>query len=145
MTVNTKKSKTVKPATNRSRKWRILLIEDDTFLSGMYIAKMSLENFEVQLAIDGKEGLEMAKKCKPDLILLDLLLPKIDGYTVLKALKKDHALAPVPVVLLTNLNQQEDITKAMKFQIEDYLIKAHFMPSEVIEKIKKILRKKGKK
>ncbi len=145
MAAKLKKQTAKKSAANKTRKWKILLIEDDTFLSGMYIAKMSLEDFNVLLAIDGEEGLELAKKHKPDLILLDLLLPKIDGYTVLKTLKKNRALASIPVVLLTNLNQQTDINKAMKYQIEDYLIKAHFMPSEVIEKVKKILRKKGKK
>ncbi|MDD5567214.1 MAG: response regulator [Patescibacteria group bacterium] len=137
--IKTKKKITVSA---KSRKKRILLIEDDSFLSGMYIAKLTIENFEVLLASDGQEGIELAKKSKPDLILLDLLLPKVDGYTVLKTIKKNRALATIPVILLTNLTQKENIEKAMKYQIEDYLIKAHFMPSEVIEKVKRILRQR---
>ncbi len=122
-------------------KKKLLLIEDDTFLSGMYLAKLTMENFDVKLAVDGEEGLALARSFKPDIILLDLLLPKIDGYTVLKKLKSSRSLSAIPVILLTNLNQQTDIDKALKYHVEDYLIKAHFMPSEVIEKIKKILRK----
>jgi len=137
---NIKKTETV----SRRHK-KILLIEDDTFLSGMYIAKMTLENLDVLLANDGQEGIELAKKYKPDLILLDLILPKIDGYTVLKTIRQNTALKSTPVVLLTNLSQKENINKAMKYGIEDYLIKAHFMPSEVIEKVKTILRKKQAK
>ncbi|MFA5106777.1 MAG: response regulator [Patescibacteria group bacterium] len=133
--------KTAKKESPSRGKRKILLVEDDTFISGMYIAKLALENFDVLLATDGEMGLEYARKQKPDLILLDLMLPKLDGYGVLKALKKSPALAKIPVILLTNLNQQESIDKARKYQIEDYLIKAHFMPSEVIEKVKVVLRK----
>ncbi len=133
--------KTTKKESLSRGKRKILLVEDDTFISGMYIAKLALENFDVLLATDGEMGLEFARKQKPDLILLDLMLPKLDGYGVLKVLKKSPALAKIPVILLTNLNQQESIDKARKYQIEDYLIKAHFMPSEVIEKVKVVLRK----
>lgn len=132
-----------KTSPSRAKK-KILLIEDDTFISGMYIAKLALENFDVLLATDGEIGLELARKHKPDLILLDLLLPKLDGYGVLKALKKSSVLASIPVILLTNLSQQESINKAMKYKVEDYLIKAHFMPSEVIEKVKNVLRKRNR-
>ncbi|MBU0707694.1 response regulator [Patescibacteria group bacterium] len=133
-----KKKKAKKKAQTRSRK-KVLLIEDDTFLSGMYIAKLGMENFEVLLAADGKEGIDMAKKEKPDLILLDLILPVIDGYGVLEALKRSRVLSSVPVILLTNLNERENIDRAMKYNVVDYLVKAHFMPSEVIKKIKRVI------
>lgn len=130
---------TKKAGPSRS-KIKILLIEDDTFISGMYIAKLALENFDVLLATNGVDGLEYARKHKPDLILLDLILPKLDGYGVLKALKGSPSLAKIPVILLTNISQQESIDKAMKYEVDAYLVKAHFMPSEVIEKVKAVLR-----
>lgn len=138
------KPRPIKTKKTARQKKKILLVEDDTFISGMYIAKLNLENFEVFLATDGEAGLELARKHKPDLVLLDLLLPKLDGYGVLKALKKSRTLSGIPVILLTNLNQQESINKAMKYKVEDYLIKAHFMPAEVIEKVKTALRRRRK-
>ena len=118
---------------------RLLLIEDDTFLAGMYVTKLTMENFQVDLANDGKSGLEKVKKMKPDLILLDVLLPKMNGFDVLKSLKEDPTTRDIPVVLLTNLGQKSDVMKGLDLGAVDYLIKAHFMPSEVVAKIKAIL------
>lgn len=118
----------------------LLLIEDDTFLAGMYVTKLTMENFQVDLANDGKAGLEKAKKIKPDLILLDVLLPKMNGFDVLKSLKDDPATKDIPVVLLTNLGQKTDVVKGLELGAVDYMIKAHFMPSEVVAKIKDILK-----
>ncbi len=127
----------------KSEKIKILLVEDDSFLAGMYVAKLNLDNFEVTLASDGEEGLKKAKSDHPDIILLDIILPKMSGFDVLKAVKKDAATSKIPVLLLTNLGQKEDVKKGIALGAVDYLIKAHFMPSEVIEKVKKILQ--GKK
>ena len=118
---------------------RLLLVEDDTFLAGMYVTKLTMESFQVDLASDGKTGLDKARKLKPDLILLDVLLPKMNGFDVLKALKEDAATKDIPVVLLTNLGQKSDVMKGLDLGAVDYLIKAHFMPSEVVSKIKDIL------
>lgn len=118
----------------------LLLIEDDTFLAGMYVTKLTMENFQVDLSNDGKAGLEKAKKIKPDLILLDVLLPKMNGFDVLKSLKDDPATKDIPVVLLTNLGQKTDVVKGLELGAVDYMIKAHFMPSEVVAKIKDILK-----
>ncbi len=123
---------------------KILLIEDDTFLVEMYTTKFELEGFGVISAEDGVKGLEMVKKEEPDIILLDILMPKMDGFAVLDALKKDKATADIPVVLLTNLGQKEDVKKGFEKGAVGYLIKAHFMPSEVVEKIKKILKENKK-
>lgn len=117
----------------------ILLIEDDTFLGGMYVTKLSLEGFEVELSTDGETGLADAKKKLPDLILLDILLPKMNGFDVLKALKSDPTTKSIPVILLTNLGQKSDVVQGLNLGATDYLIKAHFMPSEVVEKIKDVL------
>jgi DNA-binding response OmpR family regulator len=124
-----------------NKKPRILLIEDDTFLSGMYITKLSLESFEVLLASDGKQGLKMALEQEPDLILLDIILPKVDGFEILKAVRKEKKTKDVPVILLTNLGQKDDVEKGLDLGATDYLIKAHFMPSEVVNKIKRLIKK----
>lgn len=118
---------------------KILLVEDDTFLVEMYTTKFELEGFDVVTAEDGARGLELAKKDDPDIILLDILMPKMDGFEVLDALKKDSTTAKIPVVLLTNLGQKDDVKKGFEKGAVGYLIKAHFMPSEVVDKIKSIL------
>ncbi|MBN1325388.1 response regulator [Candidatus Falkowbacteria bacterium] len=128
----------------KENKAKILLIEDDTFLVEMYMTKFELEGFSVISAEDGQKGLEMVKKENPDIILLDILMPKMDGFAVLDALKKDKATANIPVVLLTNLGQKEDVKKGFEKGAVGYLIKAHFMPSEVVDKIKKILKESKK-
>ena len=122
-------------------KQKILIVEDDNFLMGMYLSKLELEGFKVVSASDGEKALRLAKKELPDIILLDLLLPKKNGFDVLAELKKNEQTKAIPVIVLTNLGQKEDIDKCFKFGAEDYLIKAHFIPSEVIAKIKKALEK----
>ncbi|MFA7244912.1 MAG: response regulator [Candidatus Magasanikbacteria bacterium] len=118
----------------------VLLVEDDNFLGNIYKTKFELEKFKIILAKDGQEGLEMAKKKKPDIILLDVLMPKMDGFTVLENLKKDKNTVNIPVILLTNLGQKDDVEKGLELGAVDYLIKAHFKPSETVEKVKKILQ-----
>jgi DNA-binding response OmpR family regulator len=124
---------------NDSNKKKIVLVEDDSFLAGMYVSKLNMENFEVKLAENGEDGLKTATDEMPDLILLDILLPRMDGFEVLKKLKKNPETAGIPVILLTNLGQKKDVDRGLALGAEDYLIKAHFMPNEVIAKIKKIL------
>ncbi|MDZ7798022.1 MAG: response regulator [Patescibacteria group bacterium] len=126
---------------DKAKKQKILLVEDDTFLSGMYVSKLDIEGFETVLASEGKQGLKMVKQENPDLILLDIILPKMDGFEILKEIRKDKKTKDIPVILLTNLGQKKDVDKAFNLGAVDYLIKAHFMPSEVVEKIKKTLRK----
>ena len=120
-------------------KIKILLIEDDPFLLSMYATKFESENFEVITAEDGEKGLEIANNIIPDIILLDILLPKINGFEVLKELKRDKKTNKIPVILLTNLSQRDEIEQGLSNGAADYLIKAHFIPSEVVEKIKKVL------
>ncbi len=122
-------------------KVKILIIEDDSFLAGMYVTKLGMEHFVTELGSDGKSGLDKAKRFQPDLILLDILLPKMNGFDVLKALKKSVATRDIPVILLTNLGQKSDVLKGLELGADDYLIKAHFMPSEVVDKIKRLLQR----
>jgi DNA-binding response OmpR family regulator len=117
----------------------ILIVEDDIFLADLYRTKFELEGFKVQVAYDGEKGLDLAKKNQPSVILLDLVLPKMSGFAVLEELKKDKKMKEIPVILLTNLSQKADVDKGLSLGANDYLIKAHFMPSEVVGKIKKLV------
>ncbi|PJE58472.1 MAG: response regulator [Candidatus Portnoybacteria bacterium CG10_big_fil_rev_8_21_14_0_10_36_7] len=119
----------------------ILIIEDDIFLADLYKTKFELEGFEVYVAYDGEKGLELVAKKRPAVVLLDLILPKLSGFVVLENLKKDKNLKDIPVILLTNLSQKADVEKGLRLGAVDYLIKAHFMPSEVVAKINKLVKK----
>lgn len=130
-----------KQKTKPKKNTTILLIEGDDFLANIYQTKLEVEGYKVLMAGDGEKGLAMIKKHKPDLVLLGVVLPKLDGFEVLKEVKKNKALSSIPVILLTNLSQKEDIQKGLNLKADDYLIKAHYMPSEVINKIKKTLDK----
>jgi len=120
---------------------KILIVEDDSFLSQMYSTKLKIDGIDVVAAFDGEKALRMAKKEMPDLILLDLVLPKKSGFDVLAELKHDSETARIPVIILSNLGQKSDIDRCFELGAADYLIKAHFIPSEVIAKIKKVLEK----
>ena len=117
----------------------VLLVEDDVFLSSIYQKKFEMEGFKVTPVDNGEKVLAEAKKKKPHIILLDVLLPKRDGFSVLAQLKADAEVKDVPVILLTNLGQKDDVEKGLEAGAVDYLIKAHFKPSEIVDKVKKIL------
>lgn len=118
----------------------ILIIEDDKFLRELIAQKLIKEGYEVSEAIDGEEGIKKVKDEKPTLVLLDLILPGIDGFEVLNRMKEDPVLSPIPVIILSNLGQKEDVEKGLKLGAADYLIKAHFTPGEIIDKIKNVLK-----
>ncbi len=123
---------------------KILLVEDDKMLADMYITKFSKEGLQVIRAEDGAKGLEIAKQEKPDLILLDIIMPKLDGFAVLRELKKENDMANTHILLLTNLGQSEDVEKGRQLGADDYFIKANHTPAEIVEKVKYILTKKTK-
>jgi len=118
---------------------KILIIEDDKFLRELISKKISEEGFQVVEAIDGEDGIKKVKEEMPNLVLLDLILPGIDGFEVLKRMKEESGLSPIPVIILSNLGQKEDVERGLKLGAVDYLIKAHFTPGEIIEKMKKVL------
>jgi len=120
---------------------KILLIEDDPFLLSMYSTKFEAEGFAVLSAENGEKGLALALSERADIILLDILMPKMNGFEVLEKLKSAQSTMNIPVILLTNLNQKDEIEKGMALGAVDYMIKAHFMPSEVVAKIRKVLGK----
>ncbi len=102
---------------------------------------MVKEGFNVEQGLDGEDGLRKALELKPHLILLDLILPGMDGFEVLKKIREDENVGRVPVIILSNLGQKDDIDRGMKLGATDYLIKAHNTPGEIIEKVKEVLAK----
>jgi len=138
-----KENKNIKTKINKKVKPLILLVEDDEFLLNMYKTKIVLEKYDVIVANNGEKAYKQIVEKKPDLILLDIVLPKMTGFEVLAKIKnEDDQIRNIPVILLTNLGQREDIKRGLELGAKEYLIKAHFLPSEVMEKIKKVLDKK---
>lgn len=119
----------------------ILIVDDDIILRQMYEERLKAEEYSVDAATDGEEALKKAKDKKFDLILLDIMMPKINGLDVLKMLKSDEDTKNIPVILLTALIQDVDKQKGLAFGADDYIVKSETMPGEVMEKIKKVLAK----
>ena len=115
----------------------ILLAEDDAMISTMYKTKFEQAGFDVLIADNGADGLELALTNKPDLILLDIIMPQLDGFAVLERLKMSSKTKSIPVILLTNLGTEEDIQKGQELGAKDYLVKANLTPAEVLDKVKK--------
>jgi DNA-binding response OmpR family regulator len=118
---------------------KILIIEDEASLQKSLMEFLREEKFEVVGASDGEMGLALAKKEKPDLILLDIILPKKDGYDVLAELKQDEGMKKIPVILLTNLESPEDIQKAFDLGATTYLVKSNYKLEDIVRKIKETL------
>jgi DNA-binding response OmpR family regulator len=118
---------------------KLLLAEDDKFISRAYNDGLTKAGYEVVLAMDGAEALKMVKEDKPDMVLLDLIMPQKNGFEVLTELKADNETKNIPVIILSNLGQDSDIEKGKKLGAVDYLIKSNFSLKEVIEKINKHL------
>lgn len=123
----------------------ILLAEDDELISQMYTTKLTHDGFRVMTAKDGEETLERAGTAGIDIMLLDIIMPKIDGFGVLEKLKKNEKTKNIPVIMLTNLGQDEDIEKGKALGAYDYLIKANLTPQQVSDKIKSVLKEVVKK
>lgn len=118
----------------------ILLVEDDSFISGMYQTKLTSMGYEVEVQEDGEAAAKrISEDPLPDLVLLDIVLPKKDGFEILEELRANERTKHLPVILLTNLGQKPDVERGVKLGADDYIIKAHYTPSEVVEKISKIL------
>jgi DNA-binding response OmpR family regulator len=114
---------------------KILLVEDDKFISRAYMAGLSKAGFEVVLAYDGEEAINKLQTEKPNIILLDLMMPVKDGFETLKEIKANAKLKKIPVVILSNLGQDSDIEKSKSLGATDYLIKSDVSMKEVIEKV----------
>ena len=114
----------------------ILLVEDEPTLQKTLSLALAQEGYDVKSALDGEIGLRSAREIKPDIVLLDLILPKMDGFEVLDELKKDEGTKNIPVIVLTNLESAQDIEKALSLGASNYLVKANYDLKDVIEKVK---------
>ena len=117
----------------------ILLVEDDPFLIDIYSTKLEASGFKADVAKNGEEALAKLKEKKPDLVVLDIVLPQLDGWEVLARIKENPDHKDLKVVVLSNLGQKEEVEKGVKLGATKYLIKAHHTPTEVVEEIKKCL------
>lgn len=124
----------------KNNKVKILIIEDDPFLSEMYLAKLIQSGFDVDVASDGKTGLDKVKTLMPTLVLLDIVLPQMDGFEILEDIRKNQKLKDILVVLLTNLGQRGDVERGVALGANGYIIKAHYTPTAVVAKVKEVLK-----
>lgn len=118
----------------------VLLVEDNDFIRNMYQLKLAKADFTVIEAIDGNMALEKVKEHKPDLILLDLMMPNVGGLEVLKALNKDGIVPGVPVIVLTNIMDPQTVETAKQYGAQDYIVKTDLTPSQVVEKLQPYLK-----
>jgi DNA-binding response OmpR family regulator len=117
----------------------VLIVEDDAFLSNIYKTKLTKEGFSILMADNGEDGLAMIKKEKPALVLLDIMLPKMDGFEVLAEVQKDAALKKIPIVIMSNLGQDSDVEKGKGLGAVDYIVKSDTTLEHVIETVNKYL------
>lgn len=127
---------------DKQTKIKVLVVEDERMLTEMYATKFVMDGFKVEKAFDGLEGLEKAKHLKPDVILLDIIMPKLDGFAVLKQLRAEAMFENTPILLLTNLGQDDDIKKGKELGADDYFVKANHTPADVVAKVNELLAKK---
>jgi len=116
---------------------KILMVEDEEIMIDLLQRKIAQEGYEISVARNGEEGLAAMKEKKPDLVLLDIIMPKMGGFEVMEKMQKDKDLKKIPVIVISNSGQPVEIDRAQKMGAEDWLIKTEFDPQEVIEKIKK--------
>ena len=118
---------------------QILLVEDDPFLIDIYTTKFKEMGFNIDVAQDGNQALRKIAEKNTELVLLDIVLPHVDGWEILKNIRQNHDSKDLKVVILSNLGQKSEVDKAFALGATKYLIKAHYTPSEVVEEVKKIL------
>lgn len=119
---------------------KILVAEDDKFLGSAYRVKLTKEGFEIKIATDGAATIELLKTFKPDLIILDLVMPVKDGFAALAEIKKNEATRNIPVIIASNLGQKEDIDKGLALGAVDYIVKSDLSMEDLIKKIKLLIK-----
>lgn len=124
---------------------KVLLIEDDPFLAEIYVTKFEEAGLGISALGNGALGIDRIEQYKPDIILLDIVMPKMDGFELLRLIKGDERFKNIPVVILSNLGEQENVEKGLNLGAEAYLVKAHFTPTEVVAKVKSILQEREPK
>ena len=121
------------------QKEKILIIEDDRFIAKMYQTKLSLEGYDVDVAENGALGIEKIKSFSPDLVLLDIIMPEVDGFGVLEAIREDDTIHSTQVIVMSNLAQEDHLKRAKALGAKDYIVKSQFTPMDVVKKIKEVL------
>ncbi len=116
---------------------KILLIEDEEIMIGLLQKKLIKEGYEVSIARDGEEGLRIMREVSPDLVLLDIIMPKMGGFEVMEEMQGDKELKKIPIIVISNSGQPVELDKAQKLGARDWLIKTEFDPQEVVNKVKK--------
>lgn len=135
----------MKSMADQKVKVKLLLVDDDEFLLDMYSLKFKEAGYNIDVATSGQDALDKLGKDSYDVILLDVVMPTLDGFEVLTRIRKDKLAEGAIVIILSNLGQKEDIERGMELGASDYIVKAHFTPREVVEKIEFHLSKKDKK
>lgn len=125
------------PKTPNSKK-KVLIIEDEAVLLELFADKFTSESFEVLQSTTAEKGIQLALRNKPDLILLDIILPKMDGLTMLKMLREDSWGKNVPVIILSNVNDQQKISQAMQHGVYDYVIKTDLILNDLVKEVKEV-------
>lgn len=120
---------------------KILVVEDDQYLIHAYKLKLSQAGFKVELASDGANALDAMKKFKPDVVILDLIMPNVDGFSFLDSMKRDERFKEVPVIVASNLGQKEDVDRAKSLGAVDYFVKSNVSLETIIDKITAVLSK----
>ena len=120
------------------KKKKILIIEDEKFLLEIYQSRFEKEGYQVLTAINGQRGLVLAQKEKPDLIILDILMPEMNGYEVIEKLKKNSQTQEITILVLSNLGQEEEIKRGLELGADDYVIKTNLTPTELLDKVERM-------
>lgn len=123
---------------------KVLLVEDDDSLYSMYEPEFKLRGYDLIRGKDVAEGMKLIKSENPDLVLMDIVLPDKTGIVALEEIKNDPAISAIPVIMLTNFGNEENVKKALDLGAEDFILKYKVVPSEVVDKIKSYLESKGK-
>lgn len=124
------------PAADLNRAKRILLVEDDDALANVYLTRLQAEGFDVRRCANGEEALAAALSFKPDLVLLDIMMPKVSGFDVLDILRNTPETAQLKIIMLTALSQESDKQHAQSLGVDDYLVKSQVVIADVIDRIK---------
>jgi len=128
------------PAKNKGQKVFVLVVEDDKFLRELLVRKLGGDGFDVENAVDSVAAFAIISKRKPSIVLLDIILPGIDGFEILTRIKADPNLKDIPVIMLSNLGQKEDIDRAISLGAKDFMVKANFTLDEIVAKIRDIVK-----
>ncbi|MBI4101508.1 MAG: response regulator [Candidatus Nealsonbacteria bacterium] len=116
---------------------KILIIEDEEILIGLLQKKLTVAGYEVALGRNGEEGLKLMRESSPDLVLLDIIMPKMGGFEVMEEMQKEKSLRRIPIIIISNSGQPVELDRAKKLGARDWLVKTEFDPQEVLEKVKK--------